>query len=142
MHSFSMSCPSEQLWWHRGTSWRFRQEAEDSAPKRHPPGKTQPRQGHPWTERPGSRAPQPWRGLEGRYLGGSRGFLGLVLLAVTGAALALRVRGAVRVAGALRLCAAGMCGGRLGGRRRRRRRRRRGWRGAAGQAESGGQRPT
>lgn len=43
-----------------------------------------------------------------RYLG-SRGFSGLVLLAVTGAALALRVRGAVGVAGALRLGAAGMC---------------------------------
>lgn len=43
-----------------------------------------------------------------QYLG-SRGFSRLILLAVTGAALALRVRGAVRVAGALRLSAAGMC---------------------------------
>lgn len=54
---------------------------------------------------PGLPAP---RSTAPRYLG-SRGFSGLVLLAVTGTALALRVRGAVGVAGALRLGAAGMC---------------------------------
>lgn len=54
-----------------------------------------------------------WDGLlEGtRYLG-SRCVLGLILLAVTWAALALRVRGAVWVTGALWLRTTGMCWGR------------------------------
>lgn len=111
-----MSCFSERLWQPQGMTHPFQQEGEDLAPQAPPPdarwaskhkqeseaGKRRPRDGtgrHPGWGR--------WRP---RYLG-SRGFSGLVLLAVTGAALALRVRGAVGVAGALRFGAAGMCWG-------------------------------